>query len=158
MGSYGGDLVREELQRCAVFDEEPCPVWNEGIVPTILAVGQQIWPYSSFMLPEFLLIHCQYTALQEYVRLSQWCELNGSSRRFLLGVSYLNSNESHKAYNCFVEATLGASQEDFLLEVARPGASSGDVVNTRVLYYLKVSCVAERFHYFVFCISGSGFT
>ena len=49
-------------------------------------------------------------------------------------------SEPHKAYECFLEATHGASQEDFLLRVAHPSNQpSTQVANTHVLYYLKVS-------------------
>ncbi|XP_060694690.1 nuclear pore complex protein Nup160 [Hemiscyllium ocellatum] len=105
---------------------------------------QYLWANnSSFLFAEFLMGHCQYVQLQEYVRLLQpWCEVNVGSRRFVLGQCYLVTGEGHKALECFCDAAAAVDREEFLdrlIQVEDEEAAS----NPRVQYYNKVLRLLE---------------
>ncbi|XP_048463199.1 nuclear pore complex protein Nup160 isoform X2 [Rhincodon typus] len=105
---------------------------------------QYLWANnSSFLFAEFLMGHCQYVQLQEYVRLLQpWCEVNVGSRRFVLGQCYLVTGEGHKALECFCDAAAAVGREEFLdrlIQVEDEEAAS----NPRVQYYNKVLRLLE---------------
>uniref|UniRef100_A0AAR2KR61 Nucleoporin 160 n=1 Tax=Pygocentrus nattereri TaxID=42514 RepID=A0AAR2KR61_PYGNA len=57
-----------------------------------------LWPSNpGFLFPECMMGNCQYTQLQEYVRLiGPWCQANVGSCRFILGQAYLASGEGQK--------------------------------------------------------------
>ncbi|KAI4883556.1 hypothetical protein NFI96_023353 [Prochilodus magdalenae] len=56
------------------------------------------WPSNpGFLFPECMMGNCQYTQLQEYVRLiGPWCQANVGACRFILGQAYLASGEGQK--------------------------------------------------------------
>uniref|UniRef100_A0A4W4DVH5 Nucleoporin 160 n=1 Tax=Electrophorus electricus TaxID=8005 RepID=A0A4W4DVH5_ELEEL len=77
----------------------------------ISSVVTLLWPTNpSFLFPECLMGNCQYTQLQEYVRLiGPWCQANVGSCRFVLGQAYLASGEGQKVkshlHNIFLPRT-----------------------------------------------------
>eukprot|EP00062_Callorhinchus_milii_P024732 gi/632984957/ref/XP_007909410.1/ PREDICTED: nuclear pore complex protein Nup160 isoform X1 [Callorhinchus milii] len=105
---------------------------------------QALWVNnSSFLFPEFLMGHCQYTQLQEYVRLLQpWCEVNVGSRRFALAQCYLVTGEGHKALDCFCEGAAAVGREEFLDRLIH--TEDEEATSTpRLQYYNKVLRVLE---------------
>ncbi|XP_064635378.1 nuclear pore complex protein Nup160-like isoform X2 [Lineus longissimus] len=139
----GGSQTRYLLANTELLEEERTAFWT---VPL-----QLLWPLNgSFLFPEFLMEKCQYLQLQEYVRLlSGWCELNLSSRMFLLGHCYLNTREPYKAVDCLLNASHDVSDEVFLfdrlLQVPQPEDVDGKKMT--ILYYLKVIKLFEQFDY-----------
>ncbi|EMP27690.1 hypothetical protein UY3_15245 [Chelonia mydas] len=87
---------------------------------------------------ECLMGSCQYTQLQEYIRLLQpWCHVNVGSCRFLMGRCYLVMGEGHKALDCFCQAASEVGKEEFLDRLIR--AEDGEMASTpRLQYYDKV--------------------
>uniref|UniRef100_A0A8D0A5A8 Nucleoporin 160 n=1 Tax=Sander lucioperca TaxID=283035 RepID=A0A8D0A5A8_SANLU len=103
-----------------------------------------IWPSNpGFQFPECLMANCQYTQLQEYVRLiGPWCQVNIGSCRFMLGQCYLANGEGQKALQCFQEAATEVEKEDFLLRLT--GSEDEDAASTpRLQYYNKVLRLLE---------------
>ncbi|XP_067406756.1 nuclear pore complex protein Nup160 isoform X2 [Emydura macquarii macquarii] len=98
-----------------------------------------LWPSNpGFLFPECLMGSCQYTQLQEYIRLLQpWCHVNVGSCRFLMGRCYLVIGEGHKALDCFCQAASEVGKEEFLDRLIR--AEDGEMASTpRLQYYDKV--------------------
>ncbi|XP_053883898.1 nuclear pore complex protein Nup160 isoform X2 [Malaclemys terrapin pileata] len=98
-----------------------------------------LWPSNpGFLFPECLMGSCQYTQLQEYIRLLQpWCHVNVGSCRFLMGRCYLVMGEGHKALDCFCQAASEVGKEEFLDRLIR--AEDGEMASTpRLQYYDKV--------------------
>uniref|UniRef100_A0A667ZYV4 Nucleoporin 160 n=1 Tax=Myripristis murdjan TaxID=586833 RepID=A0A667ZYV4_9TELE len=97
-----------------------------------------IWPSNpGFQFPECLMANCQYTQLQEYVRLiGPWCQVNVGSCRFMLGQCYLANGEGQKALQCFQEAATEVEKEEFLMRLT--GAEEEEAASTpRLQYYNK---------------------
>ncbi|XP_009996786.1 PREDICTED: LOW QUALITY PROTEIN: nuclear pore complex protein Nup160, partial [Chaetura pelagica] len=103
-----------------------------------------LWPSNpSFLFPECLMGSCQYTQLQEYIRLLQpWCHVNMGSCRFMLGRCYLVMGEAHKALDCFCQAASEVGREEFLDRLIQP--EEGEIISTpRLQYYNKVLRLLE---------------
>ncbi|XP_073515088.1 nuclear pore complex protein Nup160 isoform X1 [Phyllobates terribilis] len=105
---------------------------------------QHLWPGNpGFLFPECLMRSCQYTQLQEYVRLLQpWCQVSAGSCLFMMGQCYLVTGEGHKALECFCKAAPEVEREDFLEKLIHvdeedPPSSS------RLQYYNRVLRLLE---------------
>ncbi|XP_053141230.1 nuclear pore complex protein Nup160 [Hemicordylus capensis] len=100
---------------------------------------QFLWPGNpGFLFPECLMGACQYTQLQEYIRLLEtWCHVNVGSCRFMMGRCYLVMGEGHKAIDCFCQATSEVGKEEFLDRLIR--SEDVEMASTPQLqYYDKV--------------------
>lgn len=88
------------------------------LMPLSTIVSQLIWPVSfNFIFGEWLFSTCQHVIIADYVRLlNSWCEWNICSRQFVLAVTLLDSGESHKAYDLFLQSAKGVVKEQFLSE------------------------------------------
>ncbi|XP_022094945.1 nuclear pore complex protein Nup160-like isoform X2 [Acanthaster planci] len=142
----GGSQMRSKVNQDGYMKKNECEVWMEVLRPCLTALAQMVWPISgSFLFPEFLMGKCQYTQLQEYIRLlNPWCDWNISSRHFLLGHCLLNSGEPHKALACFLRASHRIANEDFLLnKLLLTEELTGKKLD--ILYYLKVIRLLEQF-------------
>ncbi|CAH1786774.1 unnamed protein product, partial [Owenia fusiformis] len=147
MRGVGGPQCRLLLSQNNFLEEDPCAFWSSTLQPTATIAGQLLWPISvNFLFPEFLMLQCQYSQLQEYFWIvHHWCEWNPSSRKFLLGQSYLNSNEPEKALDCFLEAVHGVGNEEFLLQKLLM-CDDESIPKLEILYYLKVIKLLEEFN------------
>ncbi|XP_011502430.1 PREDICTED: nuclear pore complex protein Nup160 homolog [Ceratosolen solmsi marchali] len=118
--------------------------WHSGMLTLATFIAQLIWPISgNFFFPEWLLCSCQFLLLQEYVRLlSTWCEWNGASREFILGISLLEMGESQKACDHFLRASNGVLIDDYLCKLFSTHivSKSGALIH----YYLKVIELFEQ--------------
>ncbi|XP_072290755.1 nuclear pore complex protein Nup160 [Eucyclogobius newberryi] len=118
--------------------------WSHMVSSVVLLLGQSLWPSNpGFQFPECLMANCQYTQLQEYVRLvGPWCQVNIGSCRFMLGQCYLATGEGQKALRCFQEAANEAEKEEFLMKLT--GAEDEEAAPTaRLQYYNKVLRLLE---------------
>ncbi|XP_033933225.1 nuclear pore complex protein Nup160, partial [Pseudochaenichthys georgianus] len=117
-------------------------VWSHMISNVVVLLAQLLWPSNpGFQFPECLMANCQYTQLQEYVRLiGPWCQVNIGSCRFVLGQCYLANGEGQKALQCFQEAATEVEKEDFLLRLT--GGEEEDA-HPRLQYYNKVLRLLE---------------
>ncbi|XP_034004187.1 nuclear pore complex protein Nup160 [Trematomus bernacchii] len=117
-------------------------VWSHMISNVVVLLAQLLWPSNpGFQFPECLMANCQYTQLQEYVRLiGPWCQVNIGSCRFVLGQCYLANGEGQKALQCFQEAATEVEKEDFLLRLT--GGEEEDAP-PRLQYYNKVLRLLE---------------
>ncbi|XP_038262757.1 nuclear pore complex protein Nup160 isoform X2 [Dermochelys coriacea] len=113
--------------------------WPHLITAIVADLLPLLWPSNpGFLFPECLMGSCQYTQLQEYIRLLQpWCHVNVGSCRFLMGRCYLVMGEGHKALDCFCQAASEVGKEEFLDRLIR--AEDGEMAsNPRLQYYDKV--------------------
>ncbi|KAL6106123.1 nup160 [Pungitius sinensis] len=119
-------------------------LWSHMISNVVILLAQLLWPSNSgFQFPECLMGNCQYTQLQEYVRLiGPWCQVNIGSCRFMLGQCYLANGEGHKALQCFQEAATEVEKEEFLIRLT--GTEEEEAASTpRLQYYNKVLRLLE---------------
>uniref|UniRef100_A0A8V0ZYF5 Nucleoporin 160 n=1 Tax=Gallus gallus TaxID=9031 RepID=A0A8V0ZYF5_CHICK len=72
--------------------------WPHLITAIVADFLPLLWPSNpGFLFPECLIGSCQYTQLQEYIRLLQpWCHVNMGSCCFMMGRCYLVMGEGHK--------------------------------------------------------------
>ncbi|XP_046890933.1 nuclear pore complex protein Nup160 [Hypomesus transpacificus] len=118
--------------------------WPHMVSSVVQLLAQQLWPSNpGFQFPECLMANCQYTQLQEYIRLIQpWCQVNMGSCSFMLGQCYLANGEGQKALECFKKASPEVEKEEFLLRVA--GADEEEAASSPLLqYYNKVLRLLE---------------
>ncbi|KAM9854925.1 nuclear pore complex protein Nup160 [Aulostomus maculatus] len=119
--------------------------WPDVISAMVNLLAQLLWPSNpGFQFPGCLMANCQYTQLQEYVRLiGPWCQVNIGSCRFMLAQCYLANGEGHKAVQCFQEAATEVEKEEFLMRLT--GSSDDDEASTtpRLQYYNKVLRLLE---------------
>ncbi|XP_066487596.1 nuclear pore complex protein Nup160 [Tiliqua scincoides] len=99
---------------------------------------QFLWPSNpGFLFPECLMGACQYTQLQEYIRMLEPCHVNVGSCRFMMGRCYLVMGEGHKALDCFCEAASEVGKEEFLDRLIK--SEEVEMASTpRLQYYDKV--------------------
>uniref|UniRef100_A0A8C3L405 Nucleoporin 160 n=1 Tax=Chrysolophus pictus TaxID=9089 RepID=A0A8C3L405_CHRPC len=113
--------------------------WSHLITAVMADFLPLLWPSNpGFLFPECLIGSCQYTQLQEYIRLLQpWCHVNMGSCCFMMGRCYLVMGEGHKALDCFCQAASEVGKEEFLDRLIQP--EEGEMVSTpRLQYYSKV--------------------
>ncbi|XP_038561724.1 nuclear pore complex protein Nup160 [Micropterus salmoides] len=118
--------------------------WSHMISNVVQLLAQLLWPSNpGFQFPECLMANCQYTQLQEYVRLiGPWCQVNIGSCRFMLGQCYLANGEGQKALQCFQEAATEVEKEEFLMKLT--GTEEDEAASTsRLQYYNKVLRLLE---------------
>ncbi|KAM8939771.1 nuclear pore complex protein Nup160 [Pelodytes ibericus] len=118
--------------------------WTQLITDITNYLLHQLWPSNpGFLFPECLMRSCQYTQLQEYVRLLQpWCHVNIGSCYFMMGQCYLVTGEGHKALECFCEAASEVEREEFLEKLIR--VEDGEASSThRLQYYNRVLRLLE---------------
>ncbi|KAK2880678.1 nuclear pore complex protein Nup160 isoform X2 [Channa argus] len=119
-------------------------LWPHLVSSVVQLLAQLLWPSNSgFQFPECLMANCQYTQLQEYVRLiGPWCQVNIGSCRFMLGQCYLANGEGQKALQCFQEAATEVEKEEFLMRLT--GTEDDEAASTpRLQYYNKVLRLLE---------------
>uniref|UniRef100_A0A8B9EMS6 Nucleoporin 160 n=1 Tax=Anser cygnoides TaxID=8845 RepID=A0A8B9EMS6_ANSCY len=77
--------------------------WPHLITAIVADFLPLLWPSNpGFLFPECLMGSCQYTQLQEYIRLLQpWCHVNMGSCCFMMGRCYLVMGEGHKVRRSF---------------------------------------------------------
>ncbi|XP_052066058.1 nuclear pore complex protein Nup160-like isoform X1 [Mytilus californianus] len=142
----GGNQVRIKLAKTGCMDEDPCATWTIAVLGLARFTAELLWPMNeSFLFPEYLMECCQYLPLQQYVnQLSEFCDVNESSLKFMLGMAYLHFDEPEKAAQCFTEASQGVANEPFLREKIIQ-SDEVEVRQLEVLYYLKVLKQFEEF-------------
>uniref|UniRef100_A0A1I8PEF6 Nuclear pore complex protein Nup160 homolog n=1 Tax=Stomoxys calcitrans TaxID=35570 RepID=A0A1I8PEF6_STOCA len=137
--------------------------WQQTLMPLANIVSQLIWAVSfNFVFGEWLFSTCQHIIIADYVRLlNSWCEWNICSRQFILAVSLLDSGESQKAYDLFLQSAKGVVKEQFLAEKILKNTSysslvenlteiEGDMSKLKITnqciaqYYLKVIQLFEQ--------------
>ncbi|KAM9377512.1 nuclear pore complex protein Nup160 isoform 2-T2 [Pholidichthys leucotaenia] len=138
----GRKLVTSQL--CSQLQGNCLLPWTHTMSIVVPLLAQLLWPSNpGFQFPECLMANCQYTQLQEYVRLiGPWCQVNIGSCRFMLGHCYLASGEGQKALQCFHEAANEVEKEEFLTRLT--GGEDEDGASTpRLQYYNKVLRLLE---------------
>ncbi|XP_041851953.1 nuclear pore complex protein Nup160 [Melanotaenia boesemani] len=119
-------------------------LWNHMISNVVQLLAQLLWPSNpGFQFPEVLMANCQYTQLQEYVRLiGPWCQVNIGSCRFMLAQCYLANGEGQKALQCFQEAATEVEKEEFLMKLT--GSEDEEAASSpRLQFYNKVLRLLE---------------
>ncbi|KAK5615712.1 hypothetical protein CRENBAI_023015 [Crenichthys baileyi] len=119
-------------------------LWNNMISNVVQLLAQLLWPSNpGFQFPECLMANCQYTQLQDYVRLiGPWCQVNIGSCCFVLAQCYLAHGEGQKALRCFQEAATEVEKEEFLMKLT--GTEDEEAAaSPRLQYYNKVLRLLE---------------
>ncbi|XP_072278003.1 nuclear pore complex protein Nup160 [Pyxicephalus adspersus] len=142
------DVIRKRLSqifaRSSATQTHTPLNWPQLITDIITYLLQHLWPGNpGFLFPECLMRSCQYTQLQEYVRLLQpWCQVNVGSCHFMMGQCYLVMGEGHKALECFCQAASEVEREDFLEKLIH--VEEGDTPSSaRLQYYNRVLRLLE---------------
>ncbi|KAM9301868.1 nuclear pore complex protein Nup160 [Gastrophryne carolinensis] len=142
------DVARKRLSqifaRSAATQTDAPLNWSQLITDVTTYLLQHLWPGNpGFLFPECLMRSCQYTQLQEYMRLLQpWCQVNVGSCHFMMGQCYLVMGEGHKALESFCQAASEVEREDFLEKLIH--VEEGDAPSTaRLQYYSKVLRLLE---------------
>ncbi|XP_051916119.1 nuclear pore complex protein Nup160 [Hippocampus zosterae] len=119
--------------------------WNDSMANVVQLLAQLLWPSNSgFSFPECLMANCQYTQLQDYVRLiAPWCQVNIGSCRFMLAQCYLANGEGHKALRCFQEAASEVEKEEFLVRLTGAEDDRAAACSPALRYYNKVLRLLE---------------
>uniref|UniRef100_A0A3P8X3L6 Nucleoporin 160 n=1 Tax=Cynoglossus semilaevis TaxID=244447 RepID=A0A3P8X3L6_CYNSE len=133
------ELFYQTVARKLILSQMDCDqlVWSHMISSVVHLLAQQ-WPSNpGFQFPECLMTNCQYSQLQEYVRLiAPWCQVNIGSCHFMLGQCYLANGEGQKALQCFQEAAAEVEKEEFLMKLAGVEDEDG-ATSARLQYYNK---------------------
>nr|XP_043873458.1 nuclear pore complex protein Nup160 [Solea senegalensis] len=141
------ELFYQTVARKLIICQMDCGqlVWSHMISSMVHLLAQLLWPSNpGFQFPECLMTNCQYTQLQEYVRLiGPWCQVNIGSCRFMLGQCYLANGEGHKALQCFQEAVTEVEKEEFLMRLTGPEDEEVAASSQRLQYYNKVLRLLE---------------
>ncbi|XP_040265174.1 nuclear pore complex protein Nup160 [Bufo bufo] len=118
--------------------------WAQLITDITTYLLQHLWAGNpGFLFPECLMRSCQYTQLQEYVRLLQpWCQVNAGSCLFMMGQCYLVTGEGHKALECFSKAASEVEREDFLEKLIHVEEEDSPS-SARLQYYNRVLRLLE---------------
>ncbi|RXM33300.1 Nuclear pore complex protein Nup160 [Acipenser ruthenus] len=119
--------------------------WSQLIAAISVFLLQHLWPSNpGFLFLECMMGNCQYTQLQEHIRLvSPWCHVNVGSCRFVLGQCYLATGEGHKALQCFQEAATEVGKEEFLDRLIGGSDEEEAASAPRLQYYNKVLRLLE---------------
>ncbi|CAN9498665.1 unnamed protein product [Ophioblennius macclurei] len=130
-----------------IFSQQPrgsLLLWTQTMSNVVQLLAQLLWPANPcFSFPESLMANCQYTQLQEFVRLiGPWCQVNIGSCRFVLAQCYLANGEGQKALQCFQEAASEVEKEDFLMRLTA-GEDEEAGPTPRLQYYNKVLRLLE---------------
>uniref|UniRef100_A0A7N6BYJ2 Nucleoporin 160 n=1 Tax=Anabas testudineus TaxID=64144 RepID=A0A7N6BYJ2_ANATE len=145
------ELFYQTLARKLIISQIYCQqhsssllLWPHMVSNVVQLLAQLLWPSNpGFQFPECLMANCQYTQLQEYVRLiGPWCQVNIGSCRFMLGQCYLANGEGQKALQCFQEAATEVEKEEFLMRLT--GTEDEEAASTpRLQYFNKVLRLLE---------------
>nr|XP_060628620.1 nuclear pore complex protein Nup160 [Anolis sagrei ordinatus] len=130
--------ISQLFQSNAALDEAGLS-WPQMFSAICSYLLQLLWPSNPcFLFAECLMGACQYTQLQEYIRLLEpWCHVNVGSCRFLMGRCHLVMGEGHKALDCFCQAASEVGKEEFLDRLIR--SEDVEMISTpRLQYYDKV--------------------
>uniref|UniRef100_A0A3B5R5G7 Nucleoporin 160 n=1 Tax=Xiphophorus maculatus TaxID=8083 RepID=A0A3B5R5G7_XIPMA len=119
-------------------------LWTHMTSTVVQLLAQLLWPSNpGFQFPECLMANCQFTQLQEFVRLvGPWCQVNIGSCRFMLAQCHLANGEGQKALRCFQEAATEVEREEFLMKLT--GSEDEEAAaSPRLQYYNKVLRLLE---------------
>jgi nuclear pore complex protein Nup160 len=119
--------------------------WSRNLLKIASLIERFIWAISgSFIFGEWITTTNQHLLIEEYVRLlNDWCEYNSCSRQFILALSFLETGETHKAYDLFLEAVKGVLTEPFLQSFAGIDLKSDNEILAQ--FYLKVMRLFEKY-------------
>uniref|UniRef100_H3D8B1 Nucleoporin 160 n=1 Tax=Tetraodon nigroviridis TaxID=99883 RepID=H3D8B1_TETNG len=119
--------------------------WSHMMSAVVHLLAQLLWPSNpGFQFPECLMTNCQYTQLQEYIRLiGPWCQTNIGSCRFMLAQCYLANGEGQKALQCFQEAATEVEKEEFLIRLTGSEEEEAAAASPRLQYFNKVLRLLE---------------
>ncbi|XP_056272077.1 nuclear pore complex protein Nup160 [Pseudoliparis swirei] len=140
------ELFFQTAARKLIVSQVSSQRWTQLVSNVVVLLAQLLWPSNpGFQFPECLMANCQYTQLQEYVRLTgPWCQVNIGSCRFMLGQCYLANGEGQKALQCFQEAATEVEKEEFLLKLTGSEEEEQEEASTpRLQYYNKVLRLLE---------------
>lgn len=135
-------------------DYETENFWSKNLLSIVNYIERFIWAISGrFMFGEWLAETQQNLLIEEYVRLlNKWCEYNSCSRQFILAQTFLDTGETKKAYDLFIEASKGVLSEPYLLHFVNAGeyTTSNEIM---AQYYLKVIRLFEKHEIYDYVIS-----
>lgn len=126
-------------------DYETENFWSRNLLSIANYIERFIWAISGrFVFGEWLVETRQNLLIEEYVRLlNKWCEYNSCSRHFILAMTFLDTGETQKAYDMFIESAKGVLSEPYLMQfVSASELTSNNEIMSQ--YYLKVMRLFEK--------------
>lgn len=128
--------------------------WSKNLLSIANYIERFIWAISGrFIFGEWLAETQQNLLIEEYVRLlNKWCEYNSCSRHFILAMTFLDTGETQKAYDMFIESAKGVLSESYLMQFVNSGefTTSNEIM---AQYYLKVMRLFEKYEIYDCVIS-----
>lgn len=128
--------------------------WSKNLLSIANYIERFIWAVSGrFIFGEWLAETQQNLLIEEYVRLlNKWCEYNSCSRHFILAMTFLDTGETQKAYDMFIESAKGVLSEPYLMKFVNAShyTSPNEIM---AQYYLKVMRLFEKYEVYDCVIS-----
>lgn len=128
--------------------------WSKNLLTIANYIERFVWAVSGrFIFGEWLAGTQQNLLIEEYVRLlNKWCEYNSCSRHFILAMTFLDTGETNKAYDMFIESSKGVLCEPYLMQFVNASdyTTSNEIM---AQYYLKVMRFFEKYEVYDCVIS-----
>ena len=127
-------------------DFETDNFWSKNLLGIAHIIERFVWAISGkFIFGEWLAGTNQNLLIEEYVRLlNKWCEYNSCSRHFILAMTFLDTGETQKAYDMFIESAKGVLSEPYLMNFVET-SELGSNNEIMAQYYLKVMRMFEKY-------------
>lgn len=143
-----------ENEEKGASDYESDNFWSRNLLSIANYIERFIWAISGqFIFGEWLADTRQNLLIEEYVRLlNKWCEYNSCSRHFILAMTFLDTGETQKAYDMFIESAKGVLSEPYLMKFVNSIEynTSNEIM---AQYFLKVMRIFEKYEIFDCVIS-----
>lgn len=140
---YFKDDAMDEDSNAGDYETEN--FWSKNLLSIANYIERFIWAVSGrFIFGEWLADTQQNLLIEEYVRLlNKWCEYNSCSRHFILAMTFLDTGETQKAYDMFIESAKGVLSEPYLMQFVNASeyTTSNEIM---AQYYLKVMRLFEK--------------
>lgn len=120
---------------------------NDMIKASIKILVYLLWPCGpTLALPDFMLTHCQFAALQKYLQKSaRWCSWCPKSKQYMLAYCHLQSGNYSKAVRSFISASSGIVEEEYMSsKLLSDDEDELPPVAKEIVYYTKVLPIFEK--------------
>lgn len=120
---------------------------NDMITISVKIMVYLLWPWGpTLALPDFMLNHCQFAALQRYLQKSaQWCSWCPKSKQYMLAYCHLHAGKFSKAVKSFISASSGIVEEEYMSsKLLNDDEDSLPQVAKEIVYYTKVLPIFEK--------------
>lgn len=120
---------------------------NDMIKSSVKIMVYLLWPWGpTLTLPDFMLNHCQFAALQKYLQKSaQWCSWCPKSKQYMLAYCHLHAGNFSKSVRSFISASSGIIEEEYMSSKLLNDEEDGlPQVAKEIVFYTKVLPLFEK--------------